>query len=229
MTTPAAAAAIGDPYAAPRSMPSCMRPQRQPNGLVIGALTGQMNPAPETCWTVECACAARIFAARSALAAWRPSISSASARSWAFSESRLTFFCSRAASRLALVRDQLVAQHPHLVHAHGDDLRLAPDSPPEEPRLPPRDRDLVLRGVHLGDDLPVAAHDQTDVVEPVDQVGEAVRGEQEGQLVRRVRLVAGHEPPVQAVERDPVLLLEELEALGLELEERVQPVQLQLP
>ena len=29
------------------SMPSCMRPQRQPKPLVIGPLTGQMSPLDE--------------------------------------------------------------------------------------------------------------------------------------------------------------------------------------
>src|SRR5213078_5061489 len=44
MTTPEAAAMIGAPYPAPMSIPSCMRPQRIPNGLVTGPLTGQMRP-----------------------------------------------------------------------------------------------------------------------------------------------------------------------------------------
>src|ERR687887_278474 len=44
MTTPAAAAMIGVPYGTPMSMPSCMRPQRQPNGLVTGPFTGQISP-----------------------------------------------------------------------------------------------------------------------------------------------------------------------------------------
>jgi len=47
MTVPAAAAWIGVPLEAPMSFPSCMRPHRQPNGLVIGPDTGQIRPAFE--------------------------------------------------------------------------------------------------------------------------------------------------------------------------------------
>jgi hypothetical protein len=64
-------------------MPSCIRPHRQPNGLVIGPLTGQMSPDDET-WvggggalvgalagteSARAAAAARIRAAIDALAA----------------------------------------------------------------------------------------------------------------------------------------------------------------
>ena len=195
---------------------------------MIGAFTGQMKPAPETRCTVECDCAARILAARSALTAWRPSISSASARSCALSESRLTFFSSRARLELALVRDQFVPELPDLPDADGHRLGLLAHVGASALRLLQRGGDLDLRRAHLGDDLPVAADDQAHVVEAVDQVGDAVRREQDGQLVGRRRLVDRDHAPVEAGARGVVLLLEELQALGLDLEKRVQLVQLQL-
>src|ERR671929_2127973 len=75
MTVPAAAAWIGVPYGTPMSIPSCMRPQRMPKGLVIGPLTGQMSPLDDTWLGAEYELDARIFAARAALAACKPSTS----------------------------------------------------------------------------------------------------------------------------------------------------------
>src|SRR5919206_156225 len=48
MIVPAAAAWIGVPYGTAMSIPSCMRPQRMPNGLAIGPCTGQMSPREAT-------------------------------------------------------------------------------------------------------------------------------------------------------------------------------------
>src|SRR5580765_1645480 len=95
MTVPEAAARIGAPYAAPRSMPSCMRPQRQPNGLVIGAETGQTIPDDDDVTALDAlpllevllaaafAWAARICAPSCALDSLSASISEASACSFA--------------------------------------------------------------------------------------------------------------------------------------------------
>src|SRR5262249_61999397 len=47
MTVPAAAAAIGVPIGTPMSIPWWKLPQRGPNGLVIGPLTGQTSPADD--------------------------------------------------------------------------------------------------------------------------------------------------------------------------------------
>ena len=52
MTVPAAAALIGRAGGTPMSMPGCdeqspLPRQREPNGLVIGPFTGQMNPDAE--------------------------------------------------------------------------------------------------------------------------------------------------------------------------------------
>jgi hypothetical protein len=62
------------------STPSCIRPQRQPNGLTTGPLTGQMKPLAEGDESVDAceyvgddetvACADRIWAATFALCAW---------------------------------------------------------------------------------------------------------------------------------------------------------------
>src|SRR6478736_2365787 len=98
MTVPDAAAWIGVPYPTPMSIPSCMRPQRQPNGLVTGPLTGQMKPAAEGVvspgeyeyvdWAV------RMREASAALAACRPA---ASCKNSAFDS-----FTFRSDSRLAV-------------------------------------------------------------------------------------------------------------------------------
>src|SRR6478736_10331079 len=97
MTVPEAAAWIAEPYVAPMSMPSCMRPQRNPNGLVTGPEAGQIRPADDgvddgpllEC----CAWAAWMRAVSAALEACRESISSASARSEAESCERSVSFC----------------------------------------------------------------------------------------------------------------------------------------
>src|SRR5436190_8775866 len=47
MTWPDADAWIGVPYGTPMSIPSCIRPQRIPKGLVTGPFTGQMRPAAD--------------------------------------------------------------------------------------------------------------------------------------------------------------------------------------
>ena len=64
------------------SMPSCIRPQRQPNPLTTGPETGQTNPAadgpPEgtgdSAWAVD-ACAVSIWLASWALTASRAAAS----------------------------------------------------------------------------------------------------------------------------------------------------------
>ena len=53
MTVPLAAAEIGVPVGAAMSMPSCMRPQRQPKPLVIGPLTGHTSPLEEVPFPLE--------------------------------------------------------------------------------------------------------------------------------------------------------------------------------
>src|SRR5436189_1735542 len=97
MTRPAAAAWIGVPVGTPMSMPGWKPPQRGPNGLVIGPLTGQMNwpdpdggglapalaPPLEDEAPASAACAARIRAASCALTAARAFDSPSSARIWA--------------------------------------------------------------------------------------------------------------------------------------------------
>src|SRR5690242_4212983 len=82
MTVPDAAAWIGVPYGTPMSMPSCIRPQRIPNGLVTGPFTGQISPCedgveslePDDDATAE-RCAAWIWEASWELDACSPSTS----------------------------------------------------------------------------------------------------------------------------------------------------------
>src|SRR3954447_8024383 len=104
MTVPDAAARIGEPYVAPMSIPSCIRPQRQPNGLVTGPEAGQIMPPEdddvagalpdEARAAAAAACAARIWSPRAALEALSASISDASACSCALSVSSATSLCS---------------------------------------------------------------------------------------------------------------------------------------
>ena len=58
MTVPDAAAWIGVPYETPMSIPSCIRPHRQPNGLVTGPETGQTSPADDGASTALALCGA---------------------------------------------------------------------------------------------------------------------------------------------------------------------------
>ncbi len=68
MTVPEAAAWIGAPIGAPMSIPSCIRPQRTPNGLVTGPAAGQISPASEgEVGLLECDSAPLIWASIAAL------------------------------------------------------------------------------------------------------------------------------------------------------------------
>src|SRR5919197_1351549 len=101
MTVPAAAAWIGVPYGTPMSIPSCMRPQRMPNGLVIGPCTGQMSPLAETPLPVESpdavlrAWAAWIWAVSCALTCSSPLTSFTNSRSLSLIDARLCRSCAR--------------------------------------------------------------------------------------------------------------------------------------
>src|SRR5262249_56637083 len=86
MTVPAAAAAIGVPIGTPMSIPWWKLPQRGPNGLVIGPLTGQTSPADDgvavEVWLAPPpALAARVAPPRAAGDARSRALPSASARS----------------------------------------------------------------------------------------------------------------------------------------------------
>src|SRR5205823_3413739 len=102
MTVPEAAAWIGVPYGTPMSMPSCIRPQRIPNGLVTGPETGQIRPdaegVPEP-YDPEPAderCAAVICAPRRALTAASALASSRYACSFVFTDASVLRSCARA-------------------------------------------------------------------------------------------------------------------------------------
>src|SRR5579872_4419145 len=117
MTVPAAAAWMGVPVGTPMSMPGWKPPQRGPNGLVIGPLTGQIRPAwlgaaavpaavpvvvaalpsPLVVVVVEAllaaASAARMRASSRALAAWIAFDSWIADRSWAWASSSASDLC----------------------------------------------------------------------------------------------------------------------------------------
>src|SRR4029450_6821059 len=100
MTWPDAAAWIGVPYETPMSIPVCMRPQRIPNGLTTGPLTGQMNPLADGAELgglyEDAAWAAWIWAPRAALTRSSAWDSAAAWRSLALTSARLTRFVERA-------------------------------------------------------------------------------------------------------------------------------------
>src|SRR5688500_8454231 len=84
------------------SMPSCIRPQRQPNGLTTGPLTGQTNPLAEGEPSLEdeyvtVDCAERICAATLALWALSAAASEAYWRASARTSARLARRSRRAA------------------------------------------------------------------------------------------------------------------------------------
>ena len=117
----------------------------------------------------------------------------------------------------ALAGQQLVAQDARLVDADGEDLRLAQHVAACSLRVGERDRDVVPRRADRIGDLAIAAGDQLDVVDAVEEGREAARGEQDRELVRRVRLVGGDQAAVETPERDPVLGPQEREPVGLHL------------
>src|SRR6187401_42655 len=76
MTRPDAAAATGVPVGTAMSIPSCIRPQRQPNPLVTGPETGQIIPleertTPEDDCDVWIRDANEALTAASAFTSWR--------------------------------------------------------------------------------------------------------------------------------------------------------------
>jgi hypothetical protein len=86
------------------SIPSCIRPQRHPNGLTTGPDTGQISPLDDTTpedveaapdWGVAELCAEAIAAASWALCRESCSASSAYPRSSASSSCSATRFCER--------------------------------------------------------------------------------------------------------------------------------------
>src|SRR5436309_2743789 len=93
----------------------------------------------------------------------------------------------------------------------------------------PQRRDPVPRGVNLARDQAVLLDDLLRVVERVEEVAEALGGEDDGERVLLVGLVDRDEALVQPLQRDPVLAPEEAEAVGLQLEERIQAVEADLP
>src|SRR5207237_1277847 len=145
MTVPEAAAWIGVPYGTPMSMPSCIRPQRIPKGLVTGPDTGQIRPDAEG------------------------------------------------------------VPEPYEPEPADERCAAAPDAARPLARV----GDLSLGRGDLGRDPLVLNGDRADVVELVDQIGEARRGEDDGERVRVARLVDRDETHAQPAERGPVLPPEE--------------------
>ena len=87
---PAAAAWIGVPYGTPMSIPACSRPQRYPNGLTTGPLTGQIRPDAEGVESVD-PCAAASWPRMRESSAASVFASAISSRSWSRVEASWVF------------------------------------------------------------------------------------------------------------------------------------------
>ena len=203
------------------SIPSCIRPQRQPNGLVTGPLTGQMKPAADGVvspgeyeyddW------AERICEASAALAACRPATS---CRYSAFDSLTL-----RSASRLAdargrepvLAGQQLVAQRAHLVGADPDRAHLGRGERAEALRVLALHAHPFLRVSDLPGDRAVLRVERIEHLRGVDQVGDALRVEQHLERARLAVLVEVDQPVAEPVDHRLVLAAVEVEAARLQV------------
>src|SRR2546421_12935408 len=102
MIVPEPAAWIGVPYGTPMSIPSCIRPQRIPKGLVTGPETGQIRPAadgvpdPYEPEPADERCAAVICAPSFALSAASAFASSRYAASFVFTDASVLRSWTRA-------------------------------------------------------------------------------------------------------------------------------------
>ena len=152
------------------------------------------------------ACAARIWAAMRALAAWSASISAASWRSASVSVDRSwSFFCF-VDDEVVARADELVAHRPRLIRPRPDHRGLgvhrrreASSSSCAPPCTSAFARDTA------DDDRAILRVDVFQRLDVVDRVLDAARSEEDVERRRVVGLVDVDEPPVQHVERLAVL------------------------
>ena len=213
MIRPAAAARMGVPDGAAMSIPSCMRPHRQPKPLVTTPLTGQMKPLDDDPSPVEpppepplaAESAPRAAALSAAMA------STSSSAWWRFDRTQARTLCtavawrprarSGCATRASLAVDLLGG-------LAGKDLGLVGDLDLRQPRLLARDPELVPEGLDLLRDRLVLAPDRLEVLELVDEVAEALDLEEDPERVGVLGLVELDQPLLEPGLCDRELALE---------------------
>jgi hypothetical protein len=163
------------------SIPSCIRPQRQPNPLVTGPETGQTKPAAEGPEELEAGVAEPPLDGLGCEAA----------------------LC--AAWILLLAREQPVALGAALLRPDLDHRGRLPNVQARALGLRARRLHLALRGADLARDHPILRSERAEVVELVEDRGEARGGEHDLERRRVARLVDRDEPLVQALLGGPVL------------------------
>ena len=125
-----------------------------------------------------------------------------------------------------LAGEQLVAQRAHLVRADGDRADLGRDERAEALRVLALHADPFLGGSDLTGDRAVLRAERLDHLRGIDQVGDALRVEQDLQGARLAVLVEVDQPVAEPVDQRSVLTAVEVEAAGLHPEELGQPVEL---
>ena len=110
------------------------------------------------------------------------------------------------ARETAPARQQLAAQDRLLLHARVDDLRLLLHAVADLLRARTLHGDLMLRGRDRRGDALVLLRDRAEIVELVDHVVEAARGEQHVDGRRLVLLVDVDEAKVEPLQRELVLV-----------------------
>src|SRR5919197_1609598 len=123
-------------------------------------------------------------------------------------------------------RHQAVAHGPLLVRPSRDRLRLGRHAGADLLRARTRGGHGFLGRVDLVREPLILGADLVQVVELVDEVGEARGGEEDGHRVGVISLVDGDEAPVEAAHGLPVLRAEENEAAAFEPVELGQPLEL---
>src|SRR5918999_2789760 len=185
ITVPEAAARICVPHGAEMSMPSCIRPQRQPKPLVTTPLTGQMKPLAETPLPLD----------------------------------PLRGVVGPRRVESLLLRDERLADGDPLGRLVLDDggrlshVRLGGG------RLRAGDAHLALQALEAVRDGPVLAADVVEVLELLEQVGEALHLEQDPERIFLPLLVELDQALFQDALGRCVLTPQVLEIRGLPLEE----------
>ena len=213
------------------SIPWCMRPQRQPNGLVIGPLTGQIRPADDGVGVGAVRAVLRLGGAdRVADRALTPPGARRSPRPRRARTRRAargpTSFCCLVDERSLRRADELIAHVARLRRAGRDHRGLALDARAQHLRL--RARGCHLRASPSPTSCATCRSWLADLVHvlrprrarPARCASRGRRRASRPGPTRRCRRAA-----LERRDRRPVLLLEEREALRLEREERVQRVE----
>ena len=201
------------------SIPSCIRPQRDPKPLVTGPETGHPStPLPEGATTAGAearCCASRMRAASAALCCSSASISASVESRSDWIDARVADFSLRAAtsasrlatSRVTIPRCSAVAEET-VASTRAASTRAARVR--RRASATPSRADLTLAAMRSSW-RPILS----EQVEVVEEVGEARRPEHERERVRAVGHVELAHPPLEPRQRDPILAAEPLESLRL--------------